>query len=1427
MDWHIRGRLALFLAALAALAGATACGDDDAGGGGLPDGGEYVAPAGDPLTLDSSRACALDGDCDEGMLCFQGVCAMGASAVEVVPGLAVVEEPPRIQRVTAGQALVTVEIGLSSDVPAAGLDYRVERSDEPGAVPEVMTAEGSGSHVTIDVPSGLADPDREGSDDPVYVNLVTAAGTVRLILAPDFPHDGGYAGEVVMGTFGQLGLPIDMKVVTSPANTTLEDADEAYLVLPIEEGNLWNPMPPTDGGPTHVTRALEYDAFVDAWVARFELPYDPEAGSAFGWVTEGVGNAPSRNLRLEIQPAGGGELVGNVSDRWRGLFETRSVGGARQSEDVLFEGTFRVRRVEAAPALEDVTPPVDYTVGAVTALPDPVVDACGGVSFGVSADVGGVTRDCAGITDVAGFEGAAADAQAGCALAVAATALSADTTASQIVAFLDDSIPDPGGRSFSEFMQDCVTQTDGTCVPSAEVVCARQLVATATRATAPGDADFPLLLDAYQDTTREAFLGKQFAAFHADAQTRLDWLSASDYPAVVTSAVQSFIAGLLDDWQEGVLDVHLEVLRGQLDPSGGTVLGQELTGLPDALDRQRQLLLEITQGWRGAADAVALGASRWSTLLTNPSDRDAKATYVYDRTLELYLMAGVLAELNRQAGAGANNAVFAGGFRALLSDVSRLAQPFDQLIYERQGEVVVSTSLDPTAGNETILADLQSEAMDEVASADDALDEVISRAHAELLQEAELTARIGNEASELEDQLVDLCGLPEGCTEPDTGACAPRVAAGECGFVLDSSGEVLDAAPDDANPSEAGAAILEVQSALLELRRAEEAVRVHAAQTDLYFETTQAFAGQVERWNTERQSLVTAIDDQITQLQASSNDSITSLADNLSAQMERRQERIAEQQAMVDQWQTIVVDGVEDDAESRVEIAAYRATAAGLNLLADEVNKKAKAVKEGLPRSTGMSNDTSFMARMAVLMKAFWVTKAIRVGATAATAQADRLSRELTRVQQLREAELHQLELTDGVRATTAEADVEMLRNEFDLVANATAQEQRIVEQIIENMDRDVEAALAYERDLVELRDRRDEVHARLVEDDELHIQVEQAELTVEQAMLQYARVTQRAQLIQGRLATVRTQLENVNQLLGSPSVVFAWANRLTLAEGRLERAKAALMDWVVALEYFAVRPFFDSRIQIMLARNTTQLEAIAEDLQRIQDSCGGAVNRQVVDVSVRDDLLDITRDMTDFTTGEAVSPAERFRSLLEVGRIPVDKRVRYRSDATVGTLLNRGDVLAVSFDLGLNEFANLENACNAKIERIAIQLQGEDLGTALPTVSLLYDGTSRLRSCQPDIQSIVETLGPDATPFDEITEFRTPGRSMSPVAGINEFPETGNETLGGLPLSSQYTLLIDPEAGENADIDWSNLDDVRLRIEYTYQDLFPAGRCQ
>ena len=116
--------------------------------------------------------------------------------------------------------------------------------------------------------------------------------------------------------------------------------------------------------------------------------------------------------------------------------------------------------------------------------------------------------------------------------------------------------------------------------------------------------------------------------------------------------------------------------------------------------------------------------------------------------------------------------------------------------------------------------------------------------------------------------------------------------------------------------------------------------------------------------------------------------------------------------------------------------------------------------------------------------------------------------------------------------------------------------------------------------------------------------------------------------------------------------------------------------------------------------------------------------------------------------------------------------------------------------------------------------------------MSIVYDGTSRVRSCQPDLADYVAQFGAGATAFGDLTTFRSPSRAVSVVAGDGVFPtdgfaEGGNRTLSGLPLASSYMIIIDPTLGDNRFVAWEKLEDIELRVNYAYQDFFPVGACQ
>ena len=293
-----------------------------------------------------------------------------------------------------------------------------------------------------------------------------------------------------------------------------------------------------------------------------------------------------------------------------------------------------------------------------------------------------------------------------------------------------------------------------------------------------------------------------------------------------------------------------------------------------------------------------------------------------------------------------------------------------------------------------------------------------------------------------------------------------------------------------------------------------------------------------------------------------------------------------------------------------------------------------------------------------------------------------------------------------------------------------------------------------------------------------------------------------------------------------APEVRGAAALRAALveAERELDRAKRKMADWLVAMEFAAVRPFFNERMAILLARNTYQLRAIADRLRDLESRCGGATNVQTSVISVRDDLLHLDDAQLDATEEKVLSPADRFWTLAQNAALPQNLAVRYSAAETVeqGTQGN-DDLFVLNVQLTQAAFANLSHTCNAKIESIAVRLVGEELGGSQPMVTILYGGKSSMYSCQPGIDAYVRTFAQGNTAYGSNSSFVTEARAISPVAGITEMGSP-NTTLAGMPLSSDYTIIIDPWLPANRGVDWSRLDDVELELRYSYQDLFGAN---
>lgn len=1432
----------------------------------------------DPISLASMRGCQLDSDCAADLFCFQSSCvrecvddtdcgtggqctarsrcvdtALAAEREERVGAndagfldddeialaanaqgeIGVVQGLPSIVNVDEGEQSVTLSIITQKPVPQGRILYRIEL-DGHTYDENVYIAEGS-DHFELVIPTGNASQvGLTASESVQFAYVVTSVGGFDVTMRPAVRESGIYKGEVTMDAFGTGGLPIQMGIRLTPESADLENAVTRELILPVSGADLFSPEFSLERSPSHwISRPLEYDVNARAWVAQFAEPFRLPSGMLFGQRENIV-----RSLRIEITHITDNVAYGAIADRWEGLYAERSADGVTSMAPVRLQGRLTVERVGRLTAAAHDARAGEASYPAPPLIPPLMTaDACTEQLWSqIYAQIGSTDAPdfpCARIDSLDDLFLTKSDDAAACVAEGAYTVLGGSTTAGMIRAFMDPQQENPGGLSFDEFLSRCAAQ-DGYCVPSAEVLCMTQLVAATYQRydyseandAAAAASDIAVLLDLYQQLSRESYLGMELSAYQRDTQTRLDWLRTAIAPLFLASELRRYNDDIMVKWERDVLQAHYNTLRSQYGPADLAVLARVPTeGAAQAA--RRALLLEMTQSWQGTMDALVLASQRWNDLHQNDVKRANATATIQRRLLELYLSAGVLSQLNASAGSSIANAQFGSGFSNLSSGMAKLSKPFTDLLFYRDAEVVVSRSVDPSQNAQTLLVDKETLARQAIRDAQTTVDRVLADAQANDVTEAVLKDQMYTQLDALRTEIVTLCGVPRGCDSQDVGTvagCDILTTFGSCGTGVHPS-QFNATTTDAANllASDAGKAILDVQSAAARITTIAEEHRAVSERIDITFENARAFQQKLRDWDSRRRQVNQEIRHTLQDIQRLKNSKLQQTAASIAQVQTLRERAYQSQAAAIEQWSKMEYDGNQEDYEDMRDINYKRMRANNLGVSADLATNLADAFAEGVASPI----------KMGILLAGAAASVPFLYSAVDQEHQANRLEAQLEYQQAMRASKVTHLRALSELNTALSQDKIDALADELRLLELETDADIQAREALIDGLRRNLEADLAYEKDLQELRDRQTEAKRMATERAAIDAQITQAMIGLNQRALAYEVIVQRAQLLEGSFNALNTRARNLEQLMGSPAVIFAFANRLASAEARLERAKSLIFDWLVALEYYAVRPFADQRMAVTLARNPSQLEAIANDLLRLSRVCGGMVNYETVDVSVRDQFLRMNRAVNmSLSDGHEVllHPAERFRALLQRGNIPLNIQTRYTADERVGDLMNNRRVLALSFPIRLSDFANLPQTCNAKVASVAVQLVGENLnGGLLPVVSVLYDGTSELVSCQPNIEQIVGALDPGATAFDLITRFRTAGRSVSPVARINAYgpDSTENRGLEGLPLSSTYTLLIDPSKGDNRTVNWDALEDIRLKITYAYQDVFPEDQCQ
>ena len=1405
-----------------------------------------VYPAAEPmvLALRGATACGIDADCDAGSFCFLGSCsvqcesgtdcdsgvcddrgrctesnnkAAGSDLPAGPPntrigGIELTNEPPLTILVQPGEEFVTVTFETSaSATPQGGLSYRVESSADDSLARRVQTSNGGTTH-SVTIPTAAANPAFTG--DAVDISIVTPIGTIPLILKSVLTVAGIYEGTLKLDG---LGTEVPLKFgVDGDMGALGTGVSNAFLVVPSGEAEMFGPVAESQLPALNTTQELraplEYDSAIGAWVAIFSNAYDIPSDQAFGDLAAAQ---VKRELRYELKVEADRTISGSLSDRWVGLFDATQADGTRVIPEVQLGGDFRLTKSADQPP-----------TNATNFLPFPNAPNPQLQNFSLSDECLSLANASDGCTARTTFEGALA-----CADAVAGGAVATRTLTEVVAGLLAGGLTDDG-KTFKEFLAGCADGTVAACVPTQAQRCGIELQAYAF-GLAPGgySEDKERLWDGFGDLLLEVTGGPQLGAFFVDTESRRDWLENANYgsTAITSAAAAQLNARLMDDYVSKVLGPNVEALRTYLQPSSFAFLSR-VPDSPASVDQRDRLLIAMVGSWTATADSLSLAAQRWNEVYRLDGERRVKANEVASYLGEMYRAAAVIIQLHKESGKAAEAAPVAAGLNTLLLRYEALTNTFNELLFARDGELAVSSSLDPELASRGVLAQRHEAALEAVDDASTKVDTLLQTLLDNDIRNADLFANLDNAVNESQKRMVELCGQPEGCdaVRPGDAAnplCDTSWEAGVCGFkqtkglLSTRSPRTVEGFESAATPSQAGLAILAVGAAGRDVKQAKAN---YQTARDRYQRRLELIPS-VESITAKRKTRM----DLAEEIKKQYHDLIARKQQDESTDTRLKREAVARAiksrellttnfSIQISMLSAIAV--TESLAEAETSAAeAIEAAFGSASETTEAVTTKASDcpdVTVGVAIRMGSIKCAVSLAGAAAKSALLTAAKKLHIPLEISSDAAESLGRAFNLTKDIsaetagyRQAYWELEETIDGLNAEiNSQDESEGMTVENDERYKTAKQE--VQEQFDDEMD-----------ERAEMLEMATQLAEELVDAAANQLQMEKA---VIDALTSYKMIVESARQERATLEMRRLQRQQIAQLVAGPQAVFFAANGLTEAERELDRAKRKMNDWLVALEYAAVRPFYNERMSILLARNTYQLRAIADRLTDLEGQCGGATNLQDGSVSLRNDLLGLRTAQVDAGSGQTLSPAERFRQTLAQSDIPATATMRYTVSQTADQVAANSALLVVNFNLGLTQFANLPLTCNAKLASIGLKLVGDNLGEGQPAVTLLYGGNGQTYSCQPGIDAYVQTFGQGDATFGSTTSFVVDGRAASPVAGIGEMGSS-NISFAGLPLAGDYTLIIDPALPANQTINWANLDDIELGLTYGYQDIFSS----
>ncbi len=1394
---------------------------------------------------------------------------------------------------------------------------------------------------------------RDNRDSMEVAEIVTNAGNFDVTIESVQNNSGMFQGYVnPVEILSGISLPIRMGIEVTPSNPkSFDEIQKLTVYFPVSSADIFTPENVSLGNDNKPTETWAKVDISDKDIASncknekacFATVFSTNDFAPYGSVLFDKSSKVNRNLRIEFSDfdAENSTFYGTVVDRLEGLYRESSFDVSnpenikREWNKTSMTGAFSVEKTDELNV--DELNVHNYTGNAenteLRALEDEPIKICSADNYtnlhslmttgyefpqtgcslleGEEKSICEQYTECEIATDLAKFESLPAQNQLFC-LQQAAKTISEDDTrlfaVLQKVLVADTSSEKVSievcGKeitNFEDFRQTCALSDCNLCADHTEYVCAADLFSRIylSDKTLTGEQRAEIL-KSWSSLVDESTLAHQYLAWNQDTEIRKSWLEGTVYDSsFAASTMDGFNRKLLNQYRSEVLDVQRNLMGRQIMQTTLEMLSQSLiddSGKDvSALSAARNgILSQLGSAWQNVSESLGLSARRYDVLSQNDSERVQTAEELRHYLFDLYFAGMIESGLNLKADQGSLNAAYGTNLADVMMKIDSLDQPFESLVFMRDGEIFKDTRLITEKG-ETALGAVKEAAQESIDKAVEKRKTVFSDMQKRKENILNVNDSYLSSLENLRSEIVNICGYPSDCKN-NIDTCKIYTAPYYCGFALESNTkpgdpltetipagtspsirqvadikkcfdkaikegksntlETLDLClggdlslngdnisyTSTANPSQAGVAIQKFREADRNYQTAVAEYDVMRSKLSNLSATLQGYADTLNKINDSQTELLKKISTNLDTISQYSSEVVKAAAQKTKLSTDAAKELAELKANTVTQWYALNSPKLALDIGLTISSTktSIQQMVLNLNTEASSYNTIYYGTKNMIYNANwdsaiDMNNPIDGIEQLAMLpaQNSINATRNGIISTNSLLSYVD-MANQISSAGFTFGVGLNDKLTTSKLAeiASDLKATIKAIKESIDdeeLTGKDISAKISELENLNANLLEMAEQEDAYAKQISDFDLQRNEFKNSALDLIQLLTNVLTKDIARRRALSHYLNICEQAEMLASQYDSKSARYRDNRDLLMSASSFFQYASDLESVEKYIEYARNDLSDYLTAIEYMTVRPFVELRRSIYMARGTNELSAIYKKLNDLTNNCGsGKQSSNMVTVSLKN-RLNIASTEFNHQSSDV-----RLQEMMGVGTIPVSSQIRYSVAGTVGEVL-KGNYYSGTFTL-TDKFANISNSCNAKIDDIKVRMiskSGHEIirsGDYSPVISLFYGGQSQLLSCHDKIDAIVESIG-NRTSFGRYSTFVSKTFSDGLVASIFEVPAgktytmndkteftggTAYTGLKGYPLMATYSLVFDPNAGENTKIEWDNVADIEIQFKYT-----------